>query len=120
MNEAFILSRRRKDTFLFTNNKTASWLNSKTQTEIKQLLQRARSAAPEFKRLYQERRMQMLQERSQLLQAKQRALQATQEKKMREKERQEILQYGLWQTQHDVRKALSQLKSKSAKVKTRL
>lgn len=63
--------------------------------------------------------MQMLQERSQLLQAKQRALQATQEKKMREKERltQEILQYGLWQTQHDVRKALSQLKFKSAKVK---
>ena len=39
---------------LFTNNETAAWLNSKTQTEIKQLLQRARSAAPEFKRLYQE------------------------------------------------------------------
>lgn len=98
MNEAFIHSRRGKDTFLFTNIKTASWLNSETQTEIKQLLQRARSAAPEFKRLYQERRMQMLQERSQLLQAKQRALQATQEKKMREKERltQEILQYGQW------------------------
>lgn len=35
---------------------------------------------------------------------------------MREKERltQEILQYGLWQTQHDVREALSQLKFKSA------
>ena len=93
---------------LFTNNKTASWLNSKTQTEIKQLLQKAQSAAPEFKQLYQERRMQMLQERSQLLQAKQRALQAAQEKKMKEKERltQDILQYGLWQTQHDVRKAL--------------
>ena len=90
--------------------KTAAWLNSKTQTEIKELLQRARSAAPEFKRLYQEQRMQMLEEQSQLLQAKQHALQTAQEKKMIEKERltQDILQYGLRQTQHDVRKALFQ------------
>ena len=29
-----------EDVVLFTNNKTAAWLNSKTKTEIKELLQK--------------------------------------------------------------------------------
>ena len=44
---------------LFTNNKTAAWLNSKTQTEIKELLQRAQSATPDFKQLYQAKQSNM-------------------------------------------------------------
>ncbi len=103
---------------LFTNNETAKWLDSKPHTEVTQLLQKARSVAPEFKRLYRERREKMLQERAQLLQAKQRALLAAQEKKLKEKEKltQDIMKYGLWQSQEDIRKGLSRLKSNSAKV----
>lgn len=51
---------------LFSNNKTARWLNSKSQAEVKELLQKARSAAPEFKRLYKSRRKQMQEERMKL------------------------------------------------------
>ena len=45
---------------LFSNNKTAQWLNSKPQAEVKVLLQKARKVAPEFKQLYKDRRKQML------------------------------------------------------------
>ena len=103
---------------LFTNNRTASWLNSKTHGEVTQLLQKARSIAPEFKRLYHQRREQMLQKRAELLQAKERALLAAQQKKLKEKEKltQEIMQYGLWQSEEDIRIGLSKLQSNSTKV----
>ena len=104
---------------LFSNNKTAQWLNSKPQAEVKVLLQKARKVAPEFKQLYKDRRKQMLEGRAQLLQAKQHALQAAQEKSLRWKEQltKEILHYGLWQTHGDVENGLAKLKSKSAKLK---
>ena len=104
---------------LFSNNKTAQWLNSKPQAEVKVLLQKPRKVAPEFKQLYKERRKQMLEGRAQLLQAKQHALQAAQEKSLRRKEQltKEILHYGLWQTHGDVKNGLAKLKSKSAKLK---
>ena len=43
---------------------------------------------------------------------------AAQEKKLREKEKltKNIMKYGLWQTQEDIRKGLASLKSNSAKV----
>ena len=41
------------------SNKTAQWLNKKPEGEVKDLLQKARSVAPEFKKLYEERRKQM-------------------------------------------------------------
>ena len=34
---------------LFTNNKTAKWLNSKAPDEVTQLFQKARTKGPEFK-----------------------------------------------------------------------
>ena len=100
------------------SNKTAQWLNSKPQAEVKVLLQKARSAAPEFKQLYADRRKQMQQEQTQLPKAKQQALQAAKEKALRQKEQltQEIVQCGLWQT-HDIMKGLDMEKSKSAKIK---
>ena len=104
---------------LFTNNKTAKWLTSKAPDEVTQLFQKARTKGPEFKRLYRDRREQMLQERSKMLLAKQQALFESQQKKVRQKERitQEVMNYGLWQTKDDVTKALSKLKSDTAKVK---
>ena len=107
---------------LFSNNKTAQWLNSKPQAEVKVLLQKARNAAPEFKQLYADKRKKMQEERTQLLKAKQQALQALQaakEKALRQKEQltQEIVQCGLWQTHDDIMKGLAMEKSKSAKIK---
>ena len=104
---------------LFSNNKIAQWLNKKPQAEVKDLLHKARSAAPEFKQLYEERRKQMLEEWTQLLKAKEQALQAAKEKFLRQKEQltQEIVQCGLWQTHDDIAKGLAKEKSKSAKLK---
>ena len=39
---------------LFSNNRTASWLSSKSADGIQSLLQRAQSLAPEFKILYKD------------------------------------------------------------------
>ena len=104
---------------LFSNNKTAYWLNSKSQAEVKDLLQKARNVAPEFKQLYEDRRKQMQEERTQLLKAKEQALQAAKEKSLRQKEQltQEVVQCGLWQTHHDIMNGLGKEKSKSAKLK---
>ena len=51
---------------LFANNKTASWLKSKTETEIADLLRTARTKAPEFRKLFQHRRKVMLEERAKI------------------------------------------------------
>ena len=37
---------------LFSNNKTARWLNSKSEEERQQLTQKARTLAPEFRKQY--------------------------------------------------------------------
>ena len=65
------------------SNKTGQWLNKKPEGEIKDLLQKAWSVAPEFKK-YEERREQMFEERAQLLKAKEQALQAAKEKSLNE------------------------------------
>ena len=41
---------------MFTNNKTASWLNSKTDKDREEIMRQARSITPKFKRLYKNRR----------------------------------------------------------------
>ena len=49
---------------VFSNNRTASWLSSKSAGEIQMLLQQARTSAPEFKRLYKDRREQITKDRA--------------------------------------------------------
>ena len=85
---------------MFTNNKTASWLNSKTVKEREEIMRQACSITPEFKRLYRNRRQKLLEERAKLLQAKRLQLERLQAKKLKEKEElvQMILSYGLWQS----------------------
>ena len=104
---------------LFSNNRTASWLSSKSADEIQTLLQQARTSAPEFRRLYKDRREQITKDRAQILRAKEQALQAAREKVIKEKERlsHEIMQYGLWQTAEDIRSGLARQKSKGMKIK---
>lgn len=105
-------------TILFSNNKTAKWLNEKSPAERAELLKKARACAPEFRRQYQARKQKLLEERGNILQAKQAALTRLQEKKVREKENltQAIMVYGLWQTQQQVKEGLMKLKSKTAKL----
>ena len=104
---------------LFSNNKTAKWLQSKTKAEVAELMKKAREVAPEYKRLYNERRKKLQEDRIQLLKTKQRALQRSQEKCLCEKEHlaQGIVQCGLLQSPDEIVHCLAKEKTKSAKVK---
>ena len=104
---------------LFSNNKTARWLNSKSEEERQQLMQKARTLAPEFRKQYKLRKLNLLQERARILQAKKMELERMREKRLKEKEEltQSILLYGLWQSTQDIEKGLSLLKTKREKVK---
>ena len=104
---------------LFSNNKTAKWLQSKTKAEVAELMQKAREVAPEYKRLYNERRKKLQEERIQLLKAKQKELQKSQERSLHQKESltKDIVQCGLWQSPDEIFHGLAKHKTKSAKVK---
>ena len=103
---------------MFTNNKTASWLNTKTSKEREELMKKARNLTPEFKELYKSRRQTLLTERAKLLQAKRLQLERLQAKKLKEKEDlvQMIIRYGLWQSKHQIQEELLKLKTKKEKV----
>ena len=104
---------------LFSNNKTAKWLQSKTKAEVAELMQKAREVAPEYKRLYTERKKKLQEDQIQLLTTKQRALQKSQEMSLRQKEHltKDIVQCGLWQSSDEIFHGLAKHKTKSAKVK---
>ena len=70
---------------LFSNNKTAKWLNEKSQAERSNLLRKTRACGPELRNQYPARKQQLLEERAKVLQAKLAALMRLQEKKIREK-----------------------------------
>ena len=86
---------------LFSNNKTAQWLNEKSFEDREALLKKARKIAPEFKDLYKQRRRKLLEDRAKVLCDKQLALR---KKKFREKEKltEEIIVYGIWQHESQV------------------
>ena len=92
---------------------------SKSQEEKEELFKKARSLAPDFRALYKQRRVKLLEDRAKVLRDKQLALQLLQEKKFREKEKltEEIIAYGLWQSEEEVLGALQKMKSNSEKLK---
>ena len=104
---------------LFSNNKTAQWLNEKSLEDREALFKKARKIAPEFKDLYKQRRRKLLEDRAKVLRDKQLALQKLREKKFREKEKltEEIMVYGLWQNESQVTSGLEKLSSTSEKLK---
>ena len=61
---------------LFSNNKTMNWLTSKSPEEVQHLLQAARKVAPEFRRLFKQRKQIILDARIRALHEKQHALEA--------------------------------------------
>jgi len=104
---------------MFPSNKTMKWLNSKSPEEAQYLLQSARKMAPEFKRLFKQRKQAILEERIRALHEKQHALEVACLKQLRIKENltNDIIQYGLWQSKEDIAEGVAKERSKSAKLK---
>ena len=104
---------------LLSNNKTASWLLNKSSEEKEELFRKARKLAPEFKQMYTSRRQQLLEDRAQVLKEKQLALQKLQEKRLKEKEKitEDIMVYGLWQTEIQITEGLKMLRTNADKLK---
>ena len=104
---------------LFTNYKTATWLQNKSPDEKEELFRKARKLAPELKWMYPSRWQQLLEDRAQVLKEKQLALQKLQEKHLKEKEKrtEDIIVYGLWQTEIQVTEGLKKLRTNADKLK---
>ena len=104
---------------LFSNNKTATWLHNKSPEEKEELFRKARKLAPEFKQMYTSRRQQLLEDRAQVLKEKQLALQKLQEKRIKEKEKitEDIMAYGLWQTEIQITEGLKKLKTNADRLR---
>ena len=104
---------------LFSNNKTMNWLTSKSPEEVQHLLQAARKIAPEFRRLFKERKQNILEARIRALHEKQHALEAARIKQLRLKENltKDIIQYGLWQSKEDIAEGVAKERSKTAKLR---
>lgn len=90
----------------------------KSSEEREQLFRQAKKLAPEFKELYRSRRQQLLVDRARILREKQFAIQL-QEECLKEKEKvtQDLMSYGLWQTEIQVHEGLRRLRSNSDKLK---
>ena len=101
------------------SNKTAQWLNKKSQGEVKDLLQKAQSVAPEFKKLYEGEGSKCLRNRLSYSKLKNKHFKQLKRNLLDENEHftQEIVQCGLWQTRDDIAKGLAIVKSNSAKLK---
>ena len=69
--------------------------------------------------MYASRREQLLEDRAQVLKEKQIALQKLQEKRLREKEKitDDIMVYGLWQTDVQITEGLKKLRTNAYKLK---
>ena len=103
---------------LFSNNKTASWLQSKPQDEKEKLLRKARLCAIDFKKLYRARKLRLQEQRAEIWRSKQVALQRLREKQLKEKEKltNDLMLYGLWQSEPDILQGLAKLDSKRDKL----
>lgn len=104
---------------LFSSNKTIKWLNSKSAEEVQHLLQTARKKAPEFKRLFKQRKQDILEGHTKALREKRCALDAARKRVLRLKEKltQDIIHYGLWQTREEITTGIAKQKCKSGKLK---
>ena len=85
-----------------------NWLTFKSPEEVQHLLQAARKLATEFRRLFKERKQNILKESIKALHEKQHALEAARVKQLRIKENltKDIIQYGLWQSKDDIAEVL--------------
>ena len=80
------------------------WLNSKSEEEVEHLLQTTRKRHQSFKKLYKQRRWDILEGRIKALYEKQCALDAACKRGLKRKEKltEDIIRSGLWQTKDGI------------------
>lgn len=104
---------------MFSNNKTAKWIQTKTDKEREHLFKQAREKGPKFRKIFKDRRLAMMEERARLVREKQATAARKRVKERKEKERltEEIISMGLWQSADQIEAGLAKLKSKTSKLK---
>ena len=103
---------------MFSNNKTAKWIKTKSVQEREEMFKQAREKGQKFRKVFKERRLAMFEEKARLMRAKQAtaAKKRVKERKERENLTQEIISMGLWQTVYQIEVGLMKLKSKTSKL----
>ena len=103
---------------LFSQNKSSTWLDTKTSEEKERLLQAARTLTSVHRANFRERRKEIEKQRLEAIEKKERELARKKEKELKDKESLtlKIQQIGLWTTYEEVRSGLDKVKSKKAKL----
>ncbi len=104
---------------MFSNNKTAKWIKTKSVEEREELFKQARDKGPKFRKVFKERRLALFEEKARLMREKQAVAARKRVEKRKEKESltQSIISMGLWQTIGQIEAGLLKLKSKTSKLK---
>ncbi len=85
---------------MFSNNKTAKWIKTKSVEEREELFKQARDKGPKFRKVFKERQLALFEEKARLMREKQAVAARKRVEKRKEKESltQSIISMGLWQT----------------------
>ena len=102
---------------LFLNNKTATWIESKSSEERSALMTTARRSAAQHRRKFRERLIQIEEERVKLQQKKETEKRVTERKVILEKEKitSDIVHIGLWQSVDQIDQKLASYASETQK-----
>ena len=89
---------------LFTTNKTAKWLDSKSVDEKEKLFAMAQKASPQHQRAFRERQKAIQEQRQEALRLKQVEMERKQQRALQRKEKctSELIEYGLWHSIEEV------------------
>ena len=100
-NEAFLM---------YSYNKTGQWLAEIPEEERSKLIESARKATPQFKKMFKERKTSIEEKRREALKKKAEEIRRKRQKLVEEKEKMssKVVYYGLWQTQIEVEQKLSE------------
>ena len=103
---------------MFSNNKTAKWIKTKSVQEREEMFKQAREKGQKFRKVFKERRLAMFEEKARLMRAKQAtaAKKRVKERKEREISLKRSFRWGLWQTVYQIEAGLMKLKSKISKL----
>ena len=103
---------------LFTTNKTASWLDEKSDKEKEIMFMKARKLAPQHQKAFRERQKAIEQDRQEALAKKQLALEQRQLRILKEKEKytREMTEYGLWQTTEEIKAQILRMSTKKRQI----
>ncbi|KAK3103507.1 hypothetical protein FSP39_019719 [Pinctada imbricata] len=109
-NEAFLV---------FSHNKTGRWLNELPDDERSVLLKEAKTEGPKIRKRFQQRMKEIESKRLSAQKMKENELHEKQERlyKRKEKMTNDILFFGLWQSEEEMTQQLQEIKRKTEKVK---